>query len=110
MAWKWHQINSYKASLGREAYYGIIQLNGEDFYGSIKFHKTDDLPDCTVSTSFFPRFYGHMDFQQFSGVIDILRNESPVRIGWDERNPNRFHLMTMAEEVGEGDGMLNDGA
>jgi hypothetical protein len=106
MAWKWYEIKSYKASTGSNYYYGYVQLYGDDFYGSLRFHKDGVLPDATAPTTYGQRFYGHMDYRQMKMVVDLLRNESPVRLGWNDGNPNLFHLMTGKEPVGEGDGML----
>ncbi len=111
MAWKWYDITSYRASVGGSDYYGGVQLHGDGFYASLKFHKEGPLPAASAPTTFGQRFYGHMDFQQMHAVVDLLRNESPVRFGWYEANPNLYHLMTGAEPVGEGDGLLaEDGA
>jgi len=41
-----------------------------------------------------------------AAVVDLLRNERPVRFGWYDKDPNYFHLMTGTEPVGEGDGLL----
>ncbi len=108
MAWKWYDIESYKVSVGGTYYYGIVQLMGTDFYASLKFHKTGPLPDATAPTTFGQRFYGHMDFQQIAVMVDTLRNEKPIRFGWNDSSPNHFHLMTGSEPVGEGDGILAD--
>jgi len=43
-------------------------------------------------------------------IVDLLRNENPVRFGWYEANLNHFHLMTGKEPVGEGDGLLAEDA
>jgi hypothetical protein len=51
-----------------------------------------------------------MDYLQMQMVVDLLRNESPLRFGWYEENPNLFHLMTGKEPVGEGDGILAEAA
>jgi hypothetical protein len=110
MAWKWYDITSYKASVGGGNYYGIVQFYGQAFYGSLRFHKEDPLPDATAPTTYGQRFYGHLDFQQMEQVVDLLRNEKPVRFGWYENNPNLFHLMTGVEPVGEGDGVLAEDA
>ncbi len=108
MAWKWYDINSYKAAVGGEkgSYYGSIQLYGDGFYALLKFHKDGPLPTASDPTTFGQRFYGHLDFQQMSVMVDLLRNESPIRFGWYDENPNLFHLMTGTEPVGEGDGTL----
>lgn len=106
MAWKWYDISSYRASVGGDRYYGGVQLFGDGFYGSLRFHAEGPLPDATAPTQFGQRFYGHMDFRQMPVVIDLLRNEEPVRFGWSDANPNQFHLMTGTEPVGEGDGIL----
>ncbi len=108
MAWKWYEITGYKASVGGQQgdYYGGIQLYGDGFYGYIKFHKDGPLPDASAPAMYGQRFYGHMDFPQMATMIDILRNEKPLRFGWYDSNPNLFHLMTGVEPVGEGDGVL----
>jgi hypothetical protein len=51
-----------------------------------------------------------MDYQQMQTMVDLLRNEKPIRFGWYEQNPNLFHLMTGEEPVGEGDGILAENA
>jgi hypothetical protein len=109
MGWKWYEIKTYKASVGSHTgnYYAAIQLFGEGFYALLHFHHGEDLPDATDPTTYGQRFYGHMHFQQMPVMIDLLRNESPVRFGWYDENPNLFHLMTGAEPVGEGDGILS---
>jgi hypothetical protein len=48
--------------------------------------------------------------QQMQTMVDLLRNEKPIRFGWYEQNPNLFHLMTGEEPVGEGDGVLAENA
>lgn len=107
MAWKWYDILSYRASSGgSDDYYGGVQLYGNDFYALLKFHKEGPLPGSTALTTYGQRFYGHLDYQQMEMFVDLLRNEKPVRFGWDDRNPNLFHLMTGMEPVGEGDGVL----
>ena len=110
MGWKWYEISSYKASTGGNNYYGIVQLFGEGFYGNLRFHKEGPLPDSSAPTTYGQRFYGHMDYLQMQMVVDLLRNESPLRFGWYEENPNLFHLMTGKEPVGEGDGILAEAA
>ncbi len=110
MAWKWYDIKNYKASVGGESYYGGIQLFGDGFYGLLKFYKSGPLPDAIAPTTYGQRFYGHLDYQQMAEIVDLLRNEHPVRFGWYEGNPNLFHLMTGSEPVGEGDGILAEEA
>lgn len=108
MAWKWYEITSYKASVGGTLgnYYGAVQLYGEAFYALLEFHKEGPLPEASDPTTFGQRFYGHLDYQQMEMMVDLLRNESPIRFGWYDENPNLFHLMTGQEPVGEGDGFL----
>jgi len=106
MAWKWYNITSYKASVGGSNYYAGVQLFGDSFYASLKFYKEGPLPDSTAPTTYGQRFYGHLDYQQMEIMVDLLRNEKPVRFGWYDANPNLFHLMTGQEPVGEGDGLL----
>lgn len=111
MAWKWYDIDTYKASVGgTNTYYGIVQLSGAGFYAAITFHKSGILPGASAPVvAGTQRFYGHLDFQQMPVMVDLLRNEKPLRFGWDANTPDRFHLMTTNEPVGEGDGMLAPG-
>jgi hypothetical protein len=111
MAWKWYTITDYKVSVGSEVgnYYGSVQLFGEDIFGLLKFHKDGPLPNASAPTTFGQRFYGHLDFQQMATMVDLLRNENPIRFGWNDNNKNQFILMTGSEAVGEGDGFPADG-
>ncbi len=108
MAWKWYDITEYKASVGGQkgGYYGGVQLYGKSFYAYFKFHKDGPLPGASAPTTYGQRFYGHLDYQQMAMMVDLLRNEKPIRFGWYEADPNLFHLMTGAEPVGEADGVL----
>ena len=107
MAWKWYNIESYKASVGGAPnYYGAVQLFGDGFYGLLNFRKEGPLPGASDPTTFGQRFYGYLDYQQMDMMVDLLRNEKPVRFGWYDENPDLFHLMTGREPVGEGDGLL----
>ena len=108
MSWKWYDIKNYKVSVGGQQgdYFGGVQLYGDGFYGLLRFRKSGALPNATAPTTYGQRFYGYLDFQQMPVIIDLLRNEKPIRFGWYEENPNLFHLMTGTEPVGEGDGVL----
>jgi hypothetical protein len=108
MAWKWYEIESYKASVGGTIYYGGVQLFGQGFYALLTFHRDGPLPDASAPTTYGQRFYGHLDFVQMQAIVDLLRNESPISFGWSDQNLNHFHLMTGTEPVGEGDGLLAD--
>ena len=108
MAWQWYDITGYKASVGGEQgnYYGGVQLFGNGFYASFNFRREGPLPGASAPTRHGQRFYGTLYFEQMQAMVDLLRNESPVRFGWYAENPNLFHLMTGTEPVGEGDGKL----
>ncbi len=110
MAWKWYAVETYKASVGSASatsYYGAVQLIGEGFYGLLTMVKSGPLPAASAPVvNGRQRFYGSMDYQQMAMVVDLLRNEKPVRFGWLSENPNQFHLMTGSEPVGEADGLL----
>jgi hypothetical protein len=107
MAWKWYEIESYKASVGGDRYYGGLQLMGEGFYAHIRFHKSGPLPSNSAPTTYGQRFYGNLDWQQMGAMVDLLRNEKPIRFGWSDSNLDHFHLMTGSEAVGEGDGLID---
>lgn len=105
MAWKWYDVTNYVIGVGAEtsaSYYGSVQLNGTGFYALLKFPKTGPLPPATAPTvSGVQRFYASLDFAQMAAVVDVLRNEKPVRLGWYEADPTIFHLMTGPEPTGE---------
>lgn len=109
MAWKWFDIQNYRASVGGPpTYYGIVQLYGTEFYAALRFYRENPGWDASAPTTYGQRFYAYMDFQQMPVMVDLLRNEGPLRFGFDDADPNRFHLMTGTEPVGEGDGLPAD--
>ena len=108
MAWKWYDVTSYRASVGSPGYYGGVQLMGDGLYAILTFHREGPLPDASVTTLFRDRFHGHMDFQQMPIVVDLLRNEEPLRFGWNEEDVNSYKLQTGAELVGEGEDPLDE--
>ncbi len=110
MGWKWYEIESYQASVGRANYYTGVQLAAKGFYAYIRFHEKGPLPESSAPTTYEQRFYGYLNYQQMQMMVDLLRNEKPLYFGWYEENPNLFHLMTGKEPVGEGDGVLAEGA
>lgn len=107
MAWKWYDISTYIVGVGAPtaaSYYGSVQLTGTGFYGLLKFEKTGPLPvPTTPVVAGTQRFYGSLDFGQMPVVVDLLRHEKPLRLGWYEEDPRMFHLLTGAEPVGEGE-------
>lgn len=107
MAWRWYTVNEYKVSLGGERYYAGIQLFGDSsFYASLRFERNDTALGGSAPSGHGARFWGNLDYRQMQPMLDLLRNESPVRFGWNDANPDQFHLMTGQEPVGEGDGVL----
>lgn len=105
MPWKWYEVSNYRVAVGAEtnaSSYGSVQLNGMGFYALLKFKKAGPLPPATAPvTGGLQRFYGFLDFAQISVVVDVLRNEKPVRLGFDDGSPGVFHLMTGPEPTGE---------
>lgn len=105
MAWKWHTVNSYQASVGSDkpaSGYGGVQLIGTNFYALIKFSKTGVLPAATAPVvGSQQRFYGTLDFAQMATMVDLLRHEGPINFGWYDADPNVFHLMTGSEPTAE---------
>jgi hypothetical protein len=108
MPWKWYDISSYKVAVGAQSGstdHGGVQLHGVNFYASLKFRLSGPLPAATTSVmGSEQRFFGYLDFEQLSVMVDVLRNESPVRFGFVDTSPEQFHLMTGANEpVGQGE-------
>jgi len=44
-----------------------------------------------------------LGFAQMPVLVDVLRNEKPLRFGWNEQDPRIFHLLTGSEPTGEGE-------
>ena len=107
MAWKWNEVSNYIVAVGAgigASSYGSVQLNGTGFYALLKFQKVGPLPPATAPiVGGVQRFYGFLDFAQMSAFVDVLRNEKPVHLGFDDASPGVFHLMTGPEPVGEGE-------
>jgi hypothetical protein len=84
MAWTWYDITQYKALIGGGPYYGGVQFLGPNFYGALTFQKSGALNAATAPVvGGVQRFCGHLDDQQIDAFVDILRNERPIRFGWD---------------------------
>ena len=49
--------------------------------------------------SVMQRFYASLDFPQMPVMVDVLRNEKPVRLGWYEEDPRMFHLLTVRSRL-----------
>lgn len=109
MAWNWYEIDRYNVSVGHGNLYGAIELFADEFWAHIRFHEKGPLPNSSEPTQKGKPFYGHLEFQQMPMIVDLLRNEKPVRFGWCEGSPNAFLLTTGREPVGEGDGLPEGG-
>lgn len=108
MAWKWNEVERYKISIGASEYHAGVQLWGPNaFFANIKF-LPGRAPAGDAPAHHGNSFWGNLDFSQFAAFVDILRNEKPVRFGYDGNNANKFHLMSGMEPVGEGDGVLGN--
>ncbi len=95
--------------MGGDGYYGAVQLLGNNFYALLHFHKAGPLqpPTAPVVAAGDQHFYADMDYQQMAMVVDLLRNEKPLKFGWNDANLNQYQLITGEEEpVGDGDGIL----
>ncbi len=65
----------------------------------------DDLstaPSNSQSTV-LPRVFIFMSREQFNDCLDLLRNEQPVFVAYNDRSPNYSGLVTDGEPVGEGE-------
>lgn len=85
-------------------YRAIIGLRDEsdEFVAAAYFHNVDStMPaaDTRKATGFISCHYAATDYPQ---VLDILRNEKPVYVEFDERT-NVANIRTSAEPVGEGE-------
>lgn len=105
MTWRWHNIRSYRASIGGARFYGLIQMETQDgFTVVLSFRKEPGTQGSAPAGH--NAFWGTLEFQQFGAMIDLLRNEGPHRFGYDDRNNDEFQVATGNEPPGEGDGVL----
>ena len=78
----------------------IIHLHGEDgVVGVCAFYVSRQVP---VSYKRGSRFYLTFPAEDYPHVVDLLRNESPIYVSFNERTA-RGYLSTKEEETGEGD-------
>ena len=110
MAWQIHQIKSYRVyevsakSPGYENTSAYISLywNGEH-HAQLWFTIGDtppSLPNSKVSMGSPPFYYVRFRGNQFQSVVDLLRNEKPVYLHWNESSTGAF-IATGKEQVGE---------
>ncbi len=77
-----------------------IHLFNEDnkLAGYIQFYDTTEIPAGSNDNYLILT----MPFHKFSAIVDVLRNESPVFIKWQEGGNNGF-ISTTQERIGEGE-------
>ena len=91
-------------NVGGYPYRAVIGLRDEAdrfIAGAYFHHSPTTMPsaDTKKATGFISCHYNAMDYSQ---VLDILRNEKPVYVEFDERT-NVANVRTSAEPVGEGE-------
>ncbi len=60
-----------------------------------------DLPPATKSGSYYAFYYHHHQLQH---LIDMLRNESPIYVYFNDNNGfNNSRISTASEPIGEGE-------
>ena len=82
----------------------IIALNTKDktYVGCIRFHPTGAmLPEDKMSEDPV-KIDMHMHIDMYQNVIDMLRNERPIFLGWHDTYKRGF-IFTQKEAVGVGD-------
>ena len=105
MAFKVHDIKQYNYSFdariggpGRLQLWGdrgkIAEVNFVEDTGAVP--PPTFPPDLTSATAFFKR-------SALSGLIDMLRNEGPVRVTINDQPPGFVFIHTGPEPVGEGE-------
>ncbi len=105
MAFKVHDIKQYNYSFdARAGGAGRLQLWGDKGrIAEISFVEDTAAvppptfpPDLSSATAFFKR-------SALAGLIDMLRNEAPVRVTINDQPPGFVFVHTGAEPVGEGE-------
>jgi len=113
MAWLYYKINTYRAysvsakTPGYENTSAFITLFwGGNPHARLWFTKGDadpTLPNGEVDIGVPPFYYVRFRGTQFSDVLDLLRNEKPVYLHWNDTSKGAF-LATTKEPVGEEEG------
>lgn len=103
MAWVWKTVSSYDVALGGGNHFANVQLyDATDFIAGIRFERNASSQG-SVPGHHGGRFWGRLAYDQFAPFVDILRNEAPVRFGYDDANPNQFKIQTGREPTGDGE-------
>ena len=115
------QVFSYKVK-----YYGGGRGNRHPYRAMITFHGTRESPDsrATTGAAIFYRdpatmptedtqseagfITCNLSWEDFSSVLDLLRNEGPVWVGYSDETRMAW-LETQEESVGEGEDGAPDG-
>ncbi len=98
------QVTSYRTLIygkqeGRDVGAIIHLYNEGKIVGSCAFYMTRQIPVTYKSGT---RFFLTFPIDRYSDVIDLLRNESPMFVSFNERR-GQGYLTTEAEEIGEGE-------
>lgn len=110
MPWRYYKIKSYKAvsvsaqTPGYEKTSAFITLFWDgNPHARLWFTIGDaapSLPNSEATIGVPPFYYVRFRGDQFSAVLDLLRNEKPVYLHWNDTSKGAF-LATTKEPVGE---------
>ncbi len=111
MAWQQFKIESYSLcatahnTLGYPEIYGFIRLSWQGAERATLWFYRDAAGPIAPNVSFMRGhlyYYGRFGQAQFADCVDLLRNENPVFLHWNDATLGVF-LATGSEPVGEGD-------
>ncbi len=110
MAWEWFSVDQYEVTSvsantdGYPGIYGFIRLYWGGRQRATLWFYRDSVTSIAANMSFVnggvTNYYARFGQAQFSNCVDLLRNEKPVSLQWNEATKGAF-LVTGAEPVGE---------
>jgi len=103
------EIKKYSLSIFSSRYdenevISAIMLSSDtSFYGYLHFLADgSELPQAKKQYGLFYMYYHQMDYL---AIVDMLRNENPVYLIYNEDDHKNCRITTMQEPVGEGEGL-----
>jgi hypothetical protein len=110
MAWQSLGVDHYEATLisyitpGFPGFYAFIYLywQGKERATLLFLRDTETVPSANYSktTAGFTEYIAFFSQAQYRDAVDLLRNEKPVVIQWNDSSKG-FFLSTTSEPIGE---------
>lgn len=80
-----------------------MSLAGDNWQVFVFFVADDDQAPKNFRSETIQRLFLFLPIERYEPVLDLLRNEAPVMVSFDERDPQRATIGVSNEMVGEGE-------